>query len=150
MTMPLMTLIHDSVLGSFSEYDNNSFFFFACLLTFLFYVWKVFFVEFVFQCIQIFCSLYFLSLTLFLRKPYKASTMIISVIKYFWFFSCTEISTVVYQHSQSALVHQLIYWQNGLVGVSVEWQSSRIILTALVILLISRSKYNVDCSIRQN
>ena len=37
---------------------------------------------------------------------------------------------------EKTVVHQLFYGQRGLVGVSVEWQSSQIVLMALIILLI--------------
>lgn len=57
-----MTLIHEPDLDSFSEYENNFFFLLAYVLVLCL---KGFFVVFVFWCIQIFCSLYFLSLTLF-------------------------------------------------------------------------------------
>lgn len=61
--------------------------------------------------------------------------MIMSVI-ISHFFSPTEITTIVYQCREAALVHQLIYGQRGLMGVSVERQSNQTVLMALIILLI--------------
>lgn len=95
-----------------------------------------FFLVFVFLCIQTFCYLLF-ELDV-VSKETLQTIHYDYVCHYFFFFfsSPTEITTIVYQCTESAVVHQLFYGQRGLVGVSVEWQSSQIVLMALIILLI--------------